>query len=137
MRVMTFNILYGTAPKPVGGWSARRKLAAAVIEQCEPDIGGLQEAMAHQLADLAADLPEYQFVEGPISGHNHLHKWARTVSPALGVARRYLLRRLQPSAGTDGRPKSEIPSVEAVGAAATPGGYPAKLGAPAGREVDH
>jgi endonuclease/exonuclease/phosphatase family metal-dependent hydrolase len=135
---MTFNILYGTAPKPVGGWSARRKLAADVIEQCEPDVGGLQEAMAHQLSDLAADLPGYHFVEGPISGHNHLRKWAGTVSPALGVARRYLLRRLQHSAGTDGRPKSEVPSLEAVGTAGTPGTRAAGA-SPAGSEwaVDH
>jgi endonuclease/exonuclease/phosphatase family metal-dependent hydrolase len=116
---MTFNILYGTAPKPVGGWSARRKLVADVFEQCEPDVGGLQEAMAHQLSDLAVDLPEYQFVEGPISGHSHLRRWAGTVFPAMGAARRYLFRRLQHSAGTDGCPPSEVPSVEAVAAAGT------------------
>jgi endonuclease/exonuclease/phosphatase family metal-dependent hydrolase len=76
MRVMTFNILHGTARKPPGGWSVRRKLVADVIGRWDPDVAGLQEAMAHQLLDLAGDLPEYGILEGPVSGRNRLRSLA-------------------------------------------------------------
>lgn len=93
MRLMTFNILYGTAPKPAGGWRARRGLVADVIEQWAPDVAGLQEAMEEQLADLAADLSGYCIVPGPISGTNRLRALAGTSSPALRAARQVLRRR--------------------------------------------
>jgi endonuclease/exonuclease/phosphatase family metal-dependent hydrolase len=83
MKLMTFNILYGTAPTPAGGWPARRKLVADVIERWDPDVAGLQEAMADQLADLAADLPGYSILPGPISGTNRLRAWAGTVSRVI------------------------------------------------------
>jgi endonuclease/exonuclease/phosphatase family metal-dependent hydrolase len=76
MRLMTFNILYGTARTPAGGWPTRRKLVAEVIGLMAPDVAGLQEAMAEQLSDLSADLPDYSILAGPISGPNRLRGFA-------------------------------------------------------------
>lgn len=97
MRLMTFNILYGTAPAPTGGWSARRKLVADVIGLWAPDIAGLQEAMAEQLSDLSSDLPEYHVVSGPASGQNRLRGLAGRVRPTFGSARNLLYGQLKRS----------------------------------------
>lgn len=85
LRVMTFNILYETAPHPAGGWQDRRPLVTHVIREWQPDIVGLQEAVARQLDDLEADLPDYALVRGPASGVSRLPVWARTVSPPLAA----------------------------------------------------
>ncbi len=119
MRLMTFNILYGTARTPAGGWPARRKLVADVIGRWDPDAAGLQEAMADQLSDLSADLPEYSIIAGPMSGPNRLRGLAGTVSPALGAARLFLLRRLQKSFGAQGRTLSGAQLLGAAGPAGT------------------
>jgi endonuclease/exonuclease/phosphatase family metal-dependent hydrolase len=101
MRLMTFNILYGTAPKPAGGWRARRRLVADVFGEWAPDVAGLQEAMPEQLADLAADLSGYCIVAGPISGTNRLRALAGTTSPAVKTARHLLRRRHVSGAAAD------------------------------------
>jgi endonuclease/exonuclease/phosphatase family metal-dependent hydrolase len=80
---MTFNILYGTARTPAGGWPERRKLVADVIGRWDPDVAGLQEAMSDQLSDLSSELPEYGILEGPVSGANRLRELAGTFSSVL------------------------------------------------------
>jgi len=59
VRVMTFNIRYGTAPDGDNAWPHRRALVVKVIEDYAPDILGLQEALRSQLDELAEALPEY------------------------------------------------------------------------------
>ncbi|ACQ80428.1 Endonuclease/exonuclease/phosphatase [Beutenbergia cavernae DSM 12333] len=62
LRVMTFNIKYDDAASPVAAWAPRRAAVAATIRAAAPDVVGLQEVQSHQLADLRADLPEYEAV---------------------------------------------------------------------------
>lgn len=59
LLVMTFNIRYA---KPADGpdfWDRRRDLVFDLLRQRRPDILGMQEALASQLADLRAALPDY------------------------------------------------------------------------------
>src|SRR5690348_511311 len=49
IRVMTFNIRYGTAPDGENAWPKRRDLVVKVIKESDPDAIGLQEALRDQL----------------------------------------------------------------------------------------
>jgi endonuclease/exonuclease/phosphatase family metal-dependent hydrolase len=62
VKVMTFNIRYGTAPDGENAWPHRRELAIKVIRDEAPDILGLQEALRSQLDELCEALPEYDKV---------------------------------------------------------------------------
>lgn len=59
VAVMTFNIRYDNPRDGVNRWSVRRKLAADVVRKSKADFVGLQEAMPHQISQLAEDLTEY------------------------------------------------------------------------------
>jgi endonuclease/exonuclease/phosphatase family metal-dependent hydrolase len=59
VRVMTFNIRFGTAPDGENAWPLRRDLVAKVIADEKPDVVGVQEALRSQLDELAEALPEY------------------------------------------------------------------------------
>lgn len=62
VRVMSFNIRYGTADDGVNRWSARRPLVIELIREYEPDILGLQEVEHFQAVQICDALPEYEFV---------------------------------------------------------------------------
>jgi endonuclease/exonuclease/phosphatase family metal-dependent hydrolase len=62
LRVMTFNIRYGTAPDGDNAWPHRREIVADVIRDYAPDVLGLQEALQSQLDELRERLPEYAMV---------------------------------------------------------------------------
>ena len=59
LRVMTFNIRYGTADDGADSWDKRRDIVFAVIRDEAPDIIGTQEALRFQLDELRRALPEY------------------------------------------------------------------------------
>ncbi|HEX9615552.1 MAG TPA: endonuclease/exonuclease/phosphatase family protein, partial [Bacteroidota bacterium] len=59
LKVMTFNIRYGTAPDGDNSWIRRRGLTAAVIREHSPDVIGLQEALRFQIDELREEFPEY------------------------------------------------------------------------------
>lgn len=59
LRVMTFNIRFGTAPDGENAWPRRRALALRVIRDFGPTVLGLQEALRFQLDELHRDLPIY------------------------------------------------------------------------------
>ena len=59
VRLMSFNIRYGTAPDGENAWPFRRSLVAKVISDDKPDVLGLQEALREQLDELVEALPEY------------------------------------------------------------------------------
>src|SRR3954462_1568528 len=59
LRVMTFNVRYGTAPDGPDAWPLRRPLALRVIADFAPALLGLQEALRGQLDDLARAFPRY------------------------------------------------------------------------------
>ena len=59
LTVMTFNIRYGTANDGDNAWSARREMLFDVLRDQNADLVGLQEALDHQLTEIAAALPMY------------------------------------------------------------------------------
>jgi len=59
--VMTFNLRYAS-PKPPNSWPERRPVMRDCIRRVAPDLIGTQEGLYEQLKDLAADLPEYEWI---------------------------------------------------------------------------
>ncbi len=59
--VMTYNLRYASSKSP-NAWPTRRPLMSELIHRIGPDLMGTQEGLHAQLLDLAADLPEYQWV---------------------------------------------------------------------------
>ncbi|MDZ7316681.1 MAG: endonuclease/exonuclease/phosphatase family protein [candidate division KSB1 bacterium] len=60
IRVMTFNIRYGTAPDGEHRWELRRPLVFELLEDRAPHILGLQEALDFQIDELTAHFPQYR-----------------------------------------------------------------------------
>lgn len=61
LKVMSFNIRYGTAKDGTNEWSHRRDLVLKTIQEFGPDVLGLQEVVAFQADYLRAHLPGYAF----------------------------------------------------------------------------
>ncbi len=59
LRVMSFNLRYGTAQDGGDSWVHRRPRAAALLAAQEPDLIGTQEGLRFQLDELGRDLPGY------------------------------------------------------------------------------
>jgi endonuclease/exonuclease/phosphatase family metal-dependent hydrolase len=59
LRVVTFNIRYGTALDGANHWRHRRELCATCIRRLDPDLLGVQEALAFQNEYLASQCPGY------------------------------------------------------------------------------
>jgi endonuclease/exonuclease/phosphatase family metal-dependent hydrolase len=62
LRVMSFNIRYGTAADGEDHWEKRRELLFATIEAFKPDLLGTQEVLAFQADELKKRLTGYEFV---------------------------------------------------------------------------
>ncbi len=62
LRVMTFNIRYGTAPDGENRWSNRKSLLFGVVNDHKPDVVGLQEALRFQIEEILAAVPGYAFL---------------------------------------------------------------------------
>ncbi len=62
VRVMSFNIRYGTAPDGENDWTSRRRLVFETIQTDAPGVIGLQEVLAFQGRELCEALPDYAFV---------------------------------------------------------------------------
>jgi endonuclease/exonuclease/phosphatase family metal-dependent hydrolase len=62
IRLMTFNLRYGTADDGENDWQHRRGLVAAVVEAYAPDIVGTQECLAFQRDFLRQVLPGHQVI---------------------------------------------------------------------------
>ncbi len=59
IRVLSFNIRYGTANDGPNSWPARRELVFEVIRRGNYDFVGLQEALRFQLDEIAHAVPGY------------------------------------------------------------------------------
>lgn len=59
VRVMTFNIRYGTAADRENSWPQRRELVFGVLRTHAPDVVGLQEALRFQIDEIREALPAY------------------------------------------------------------------------------
>ncbi|MCA9240985.1 MAG: endonuclease/exonuclease/phosphatase family protein [Planctomycetales bacterium] len=62
LRVMTFNIRFGSASDGENSWPHRRGAVAQTIHRFDPDVLGVQEALAFQLDYLKSELPGYRVV---------------------------------------------------------------------------
>ena len=60
IRVMSFNIRYGTAKDGEDAWPHRREMVFDVIRDHQPDVIGMQEVLKGQLDQLLRALPEYK-----------------------------------------------------------------------------
>lgn len=58
LRVMSFNIRYGTADDGLNNWEHRRELVVDTIEQFNPDLLATQEGLAFQIEYLRERLPQ-------------------------------------------------------------------------------
>lgn len=61
LRVMSYNLRFASDTPP-NAWPARRPLMRELIQQDAPDVIGTQEGVYRQLKDLAADLPEFDWI---------------------------------------------------------------------------
>jgi endonuclease/exonuclease/phosphatase family metal-dependent hydrolase len=61
LTVMTYNLRFAS-PNPPNAWPQRRPLMRELIRDLAPDVMGTQEGIFSQLKDLAADLPEYDWI---------------------------------------------------------------------------
>ena len=62
LKVMTFNIRYGTARDGDNRWTNRKDHVVEVIKKYSPDVLGLQEALDFQIKQILEANPEYKYV---------------------------------------------------------------------------
>jgi endonuclease/exonuclease/phosphatase family metal-dependent hydrolase len=62
LRVMSFNIRYGTADDGDNHWNNRHEFVVDTIKAFQPDLLGTQETLAFQRDYLAKQLPDYDAV---------------------------------------------------------------------------
>lgn len=60
LRVMSFNIRFGTANDEENAWPERKELVFATIRKFEPHVLGMQEALAFQIDEITAAIPGYK-----------------------------------------------------------------------------
>lgn len=62
LRVMSFNIRFGTANDGANAWPHRREMVFDLIRAKGGDVVGLQEALRFQIDEIIAACPDYAFV---------------------------------------------------------------------------
>ncbi|MEX2189287.1 MAG: endonuclease/exonuclease/phosphatase family protein [Bacteroidota bacterium] len=62
LKIMTFNIRFGTAQDGDNRWAFRRDLLLGVIRDYSPDVLGLQEALRFQIDEILETFPEYEML---------------------------------------------------------------------------
>jgi endonuclease/exonuclease/phosphatase family metal-dependent hydrolase len=61
-RIMSFNIRYGSADDKENAWDLRKDLVFDIINEYQPQLAGVQEALYFQLEEIIQKLPEYAFI---------------------------------------------------------------------------
>ncbi len=59
LRIMSYNIRYGSANDGENHWKNRREMVSDVIRNHPSDVVGLQEALRFQMDEIRKDLPVY------------------------------------------------------------------------------
>lgn len=62
LRVVSYNIRYGTAQDRDNDWSKRREMVFDLMRELDADVVGLQEALAFQIDEIEAAVPGYAAV---------------------------------------------------------------------------
>lgn len=60
VKIMSFNIRYGTANDGENSWENRKEYVMQVIAEEDPDIIGLQEALRFQIDEIRIRFPQYE-----------------------------------------------------------------------------
>jgi len=61
LKVMTFNLRYGTAKDEQNSWEYRKDVMIEMLKEYHPDIIGSQESLKFQLEYITSEIPEYSF----------------------------------------------------------------------------
>lgn len=67
--IATFNLRYASTERP-NSWPERRPVMRDCLRQLAPDVIGTQEGLYQQLKDIAADLPDYEWIGTGRDGGN-------------------------------------------------------------------
>jgi endonuclease/exonuclease/phosphatase family metal-dependent hydrolase len=62
LKLMTYNIRLDVASDGENAWPNRKEYWASQMSFYEPDLFGIQEALPHQVTDIAGLLPKYNYV---------------------------------------------------------------------------
>lgn len=62
IKVMTYNVRYATAPDGENAWPHRREALIDLVRRHDPDVLGVQEALASQVDELSAALPTHSVI---------------------------------------------------------------------------
>jgi len=62
LKIMSFNIRYGTANDGEDRWEARRRQLFELVKAQDPDVIGLQEALHFQIDEILAAVPGYRMI---------------------------------------------------------------------------
>jgi endonuclease/exonuclease/phosphatase family metal-dependent hydrolase len=62
LKIMSFNIRYGTANDGENSWQFRKENVFDIIKVNNPDLLGLQEALKFQIDEIIKALPEYKMI---------------------------------------------------------------------------
>lgn len=111
LRVMTFNLLTSTKKRRRHPWRLRKRNIARIFNNLQPDVVGTQEANYQQLVELAALLPDYDFIGEGNLGHamaHSEHNWYCAI-----FYRRDRVRPVNPDAGVDAMWLSPTPEIPA------------------------
>lgn len=61
VKIMTYNIRYDTPADSVNQWGKRTSKVYTLLKKYDPDILGVQEALHHQVKDIARNLEGYAY----------------------------------------------------------------------------
>ncbi len=61
LLAMSFNIRYNNPDDGINSWGNRRLLFDSIMQECKPDIAGLQEVLHDQLMDILQHHPDYAY----------------------------------------------------------------------------
>ncbi|TDP60188.1 endonuclease/exonuclease/phosphatase family metal-dependent hydrolase [Flavobacterium dankookense] len=62
LKIVTYNIRLELASDGENSWSNRKEYFCSQLGFYEPDIFGIQEALPHQVTDIASALPKYNYI---------------------------------------------------------------------------
>lgn len=84
LKVMTYNIRYGTAPDGENAWGLRRERLLELVRRHDPDVLGLQEALDGQITEIRRALPDHEVVgvgrdDGILKGEHSAILYRRTM----------------------------------------------------------
>lgn len=74
LKVMSFNVRFGTALDGENSWPNRKDILVNAIKQYEPDVLGVQECLAFQADYITEQLPGYRWigVDRDVSGKGEM-----------------------------------------------------------------